>query len=130
MLLSSRLQQWAIITLAFICLSLNKCVMSGNNDPVQIQLTRAVQIGEDNFQITQALTVAAISRIACGIYFYNAKKYGLLTSENGYNFNETILQCYLGTVSTPVQEQGQGGILVHGIGNNLLKKKQKFAIQS
>ena len=116
MQLPTRWQHGMRVAMTFVCLSLNNCVISWNDNSIQIQLTRAVPIAEDNFQITRALTIATDSQIACGAHFAAARVQSHLTSENGYYFNETLSRCHLGTVSSPDKEQGQGGIMVYGIG--------------
>lgn len=98
---------------------MSNLLVAGNNNRIGIKLTRAVRIEEDDFQITLALTSAAVSEVACGARFAIAGEMGYLTSENGFQFDEENARCNLGIVSFPVEELEQGGIMVHGTSENL-----------
>ena len=106
------------VTLLFICLSLTSSCVAGNIGAMQVQLTRAIHIDQDDFQITQALTSSTVSHIACGAKFMIARGEGYLTNENGFHFDEDTTQCTIGTVSFPVEELDQDAIMVHGISKN------------
>lgn len=109
--------------LRLFCLAWFSCSCSGNLFAPGMRF-HGIQISPTDFTIDSrfAPAVGSIpSRVECAVQFWVATKSSgsVFNDVNGFHYDQAQDLCRIGTVTFPVQELDEGGILVSGISKKM-----------